>query len=704
MVVRTQEGLWRDTSAFRAAAIHFVKHGYYCDAPKGTLDYKEYWDEELRRTREGYEYGGVRITGYHYAYLNYTQIEQTVNVSGKETKQQKKERKAKKVKTFPQWWDGDYDFFWYKEIARNGITPEELDTLKLGIEIDRDSLDGGYHCMIGKRRRAGYSYKDAAIASNNYNTIPNSTTLIGAFEKKYLYPEGTATMVLNNLNFLNEHTAWKKARDVSNTYEARRASYMTNVNGVPIEKGYKSQILTTTFKDNPDAARGKDAYDVILEEVGAFNNLDEGFWATDATCRDGDYMTGQMTMYGTGGDMDAGSIPFSNMFYNPKEFNILPCRNIWDDDAEHTFCGFFHPVWKNLPGHIDEYGNSLKESAIASQKEKREKLLKNSRSLASYQRYVQEWPMCPAESFLSVSVNDLPVELMRRRLEKIKLNSIHNKMGTPVELIRENGVVKAIPDLTGTKLKPIWNYRNKDASELGTDGAVIIFESPHEDPEPGDYKLGYDPYQQDQSTGPSYAAIYVIKGNNRFSQTNGQIVAMYVGRPSTTDDVNEISLLLCEYYGSPIMHENMIKDVKTYYERKNKLKFLAAQPDRVIKSSVANSKVVRGYGCHMNEQLKDTGIKFIKRWLLREIVPQSFEFDKETGEEKPVEEGLIMIDTICDPGILEELIEYRPKRNFDRIMAFMMALFQEEEDSEIEKDGSENYEDLLMDLAKHMFN
>ena len=50
--------------------------------------------------------------------------------------------------------------------------------------------------------------------------------------------------------------------------------------------------------------------------------------------------------------------------------------------------------------------------------------------------------------------------------------------------------------------------------------------------------MGYDPYRQDQSSGVSLGAVYVYKGNHKFSYTRDTIVAFYVGRPNTTDDFN----------------------------------------------------------------------------------------------------------------------------------------------------------------------
>ena len=155
-------------------------------------------------------------------------------------------------------------------------------------------------------------------------------------------------MASDYLNFLNEHTAWAKSRDYVDKQEHKKASYMTYVNGRKVEAGYQSEIFALTFKDNPDAARGKDAVIVLLEEAGAFPNLLASYSAIYPALTSGAYITGQIIIFGTGGDMDSGTVDFAEMFYHPEAHGLMPFQNIWDDNASNTYCGFFHPVTLNL--------------------------------------------------------------------------------------------------------------------------------------------------------------------------------------------------------------------------------------------------------------------------------------------------------------------------------------------------------------------
>ena len=705
--VRNPDGHWINTQCFREEGLHFMKHGYYCPDPQGSPGWMDYWTEQRRRCIEGYSTGGVKITGHHYNYLNFSPMQKVEIIRGKV---------GRKISGFPDFWDGDYNYFWSLDIARYGILdlgltteaeneiiatlPSEekakelkrlLETLHLEVTIAPDFLTGGFHVIVGKARRKGYSYKNGAICANIYNTVPDSLTIIGAFEKKYLYPKGTMGMASSYLNFYNKHTGWRKSRDYVDRPEHRRASYKETVEGVVIESGYMSEIQAITFKDNPDAARGKDAAYVLLEEAGAFPNLTDSYLATAPGLSAGNFITGQIIIFGTGGDMESGTVDFANMFYHPQEFGLLPFQNVWDENSEETTCGFFHPMYWNREGFYDSQGNSDKQAAIQEELKERERILKSSGSgTSTLQKRVQEHPFSPSEAFLTVSTNDFPVVELRNRKNLITRENIHEIKGQPVFFEHSDGKLRARPYLSKKDHPPVlWDYKPKTADLRG---CPVIFEYPVENAPRGLYKIGFDPYRQEKGT--SLAAIYVYKTVHKYSSKRHQVVAQYVGRPGDPDDVNKIAENFAILYNTEIMHENEVTQVKTYFQRRKKLHLLAAQPDRVISKNIKDSKVARVYGCHMNDQLKGAGEKYLKSWLLTEV---------DTDENGNV---LTTIDHIDDPGLLDELILYNRKGNFDRVMAMMQVMFQvEEEDLEKEYDNSQSNTQVqdLLDFGQQLF-
>ena len=716
--IRNENGKWINSKIFREEALKFQKNKTYTAAPYGTPDWMEYWETQLDRCIKGYsvfEEDGTehKITGHHYFYLNFTQIQIVKFEDDDES------AAAEKISQNPDFWDGDYDYFWSLEIARYGLctknsqvpsTPEErkewnhlnkelkkikksnynykkdetykklkeqrdtisnniLNRLGLRVKPHLDYLDGGYHMIVGKSRRKGYSYKDGAICANVYNTVRKAQVIIGAFEKKFLYPKGTMGMASDYLNFLNEHTGWAKSRDYTDKVDHKKASYRENVNGTYIEKGYQSEIFALTFKDNPDAARGKDGKLFLLEEAGAFPNLKDSFNAIAPGLTAGAFITGQIIIFGTGGDMESGTVDYADMFYNPAAYRLLPFVNIWDENAENTTCGFFHPVTWNMEGFYDDQGNSDIEGATEFELERRRQKMEAASSSTIVEKHMQEYPFSPSEAFLTVSTNNFPVVELRNQLNRVKAENLHLSKGTPVYLTREEGKVIAKPDLEN-KLKPIYTYKVKQDD---ISGCPIIFEYPVPNPSKGLYKIGFDPYQQDEGT--SLAAIYVYKSIHSGTYSKNIIVAEYVGRPQEADDVSRIASMLADLYNAEIMHENEVSHVKNYFRRIKRLDQLALQPDTVISKNVKASKVSRVYGMHMNEQLKDAGEKYIKDWLL-----QVRDYD-ENGN------AILNLETIYSIGLLEELIQYNRKGNFDRVMAFMQVMFQCQED-ELGKDYS----------------
>ncbi len=729
-LIRDSTGKWLNSLVFCEEGKKFIKNGYYITDPKDSSVYNDYWDEQLDRCIHGYEVGGSKITGDHYKYLNFTTIVKLKKVN-------ENSRVGKKVVSVPDFWDGDYDYFWCLDIAKNGVlnddsqastklekeTAKHLDIesrkqmaikiverLKLRVKPHPDYLEGGNHMIVGKARRKGYSYKNASICTNIYNSVRNSLTVVGAFDKKYLYPTGTMGMASAQLSFLNEYTAWAKAREYVDKQEHKRASYEKTINGNPVESGYMSEIMAITFKDNPDAARGKDAMYVLFEEAGKFPNLKEAYNGTyPGLTAGGHIITGQILIFGTGGDMESGTVDFADMFYNPIQYGLMPFFNIWDENAENSVCGFFLPVYMNMEGFYDEQGNSDIAGAKAKELEERARIKKSATSSKVLQDRKQEFCMSPSEAFLTVSTNDFPTEELQEQLNRVRAHNLHLIKGKPVTLVPEiiegernqkvidpftNLPVEVAPrrrikvnlDLAG-KLEPLYTYRPKDKN---IDGAVVIYEMPEPNAPKGLYKTGHDPYRMAQSNEavPSIGVIYIYKTVMRGGTTKNIIVASFAGRPGDPDNVNRIAEMLCELYNCELMYENEVTHVSDWFKKRNKLHLLAAQPDAVISANINDSKVARVYGIHMTEKLKDAGEKYIKKWLLTE---------RDVDENGNV---LLNLHFIYDPALLEELILYNRKGNFDRVMALMILMFQlaeddEEQEHEAQGTTTTNEEDLL---------
>ena len=713
--IRNPDGIWINTETFRETGKHFEKYGYYTEAPELSPDWFDFWTQQREYCLHGYSSGGVRITGDHYNYLNFCPIQKVEDASSKT---------SKKIKGFPDFWDGDYNYFWVRELARKGIikglcleSEEEyilnlpdlqqaqelakyLESLHLEVKIvpyskTKDGkiishLLGGYDLIVGKARRKGYSYKNASIAANNFFHREDSYTMFMAYEKKYLYPTGIFSMTKNYIDFINENTAWSMPSDVINKQDHIRASYIEYKNGIKIEKGFKSEIQCFTFKDNPDAGRGKDCYDIIGEEVGAWGTpggLKATVSAMEPSVRAGNIKTGMMTLFGTSGDIEGGTADFASIHERPLAYGCLPFYDIWGKYKEKVE-GFMHPTQWNMEGHYDEQGNSDLESARQAELAHRQHLKDNGATSKKKKKRMQEHPLDSAEAFGLISINNFPIVELKAQLDKVKAHKLQLVKGTPVELYYKGKEVKSRLILDGS-IEPITTIKDLP---LDTRGCVMIYEQPIIDAPKGLYKIGYDPVRQDDGT--SLAGIIVYKGVHIGSHYHNIIVAEYIGRMKLPDDMDHVAEKLADFYNTTIMHENEVTGVKNYFRRIKRLGLLAVQPDNVISANIKSSKVARVYGCHMTEKLKDAGERYVKTWLLSIL-----DYDEDGN---PIR----VIDRIYSIRLLEELIAYHRKGNFDLVSALFMCMFQVQEEELGKKYEEKKQNDKakqLLAMKKKMF-
>jgi hypothetical protein len=646
--------IFSNTELFKIQALEFLKTGTYNTDPYGSPAWIEFWTKELEYCKNGYSVGDVKITGDHYFYLNYCQIKRTDDERVREKTNKSKKWADKGKPSFPDFWDGDYDYFWAKEIARKGISLEDYKKLGLSIKIKEEHLSGGKHLIVAKARRKGFSYKNAAIAVNNYNSNKTSLTVIGAYEKKFLYPKGTMSMASDYMDFLNEHTGWSKKRDFVNKTEHKKASYkFTDAQGNIIEKGYKSEIIAVTFMDNPDAARGKDSNLILMEEAGAFSNLKASFAAVDPLTKSGSLRTGQILVFGTGGDMEAGTLDFEDMFYDPDAYNMLAFENQWDDNFGKTFCGFYFPDKKNKDGFIDKNGNSDEAGAEAYEEIQRENLRRNAKDKKALDRYIVEYSNKPKETFLRIKGNIFPTIELQRVLGTLEAAKDENNYWIGDLLSDENGKIEWKPN---KNLRPILEFPIKDKT-ADTTGAVIIYEPPFEGAEGvpyGMYIASCDPYDHDKSQSGSLGSTLIY---NRLTK---RIVAEYTARPETSKEYYEVVRKLLIYYNAKCLYENEKKGIFDYFDYQNCTYLLADQPE-CIKDVIQKSTVQRGKGLHMNKELKDYGEGLIKTDLIEA-------YDERNPELKNMHK-------IRSQPLLKELIAYDGEINTDRVMAYMLLMY-----------------------------
>ena len=136
-----------NTKVFLEARINYELTGAYTNALIGTYQYNEFWKEETRKCMEGVTIGNLTIPGTYYFYLNYTRMDL------------KDEKTGRKTQGFPRFTDVDLEFFTLIEKAR---------AEKKGF-------------IMVKPRRTGFSYKNAALVTHEYNFYRDAKCIISAY-------------------------------------------------------------------------------------------------------------------------------------------------------------------------------------------------------------------------------------------------------------------------------------------------------------------------------------------------------------------------------------------------------------------------------------------------------------------------------------------------------------------------------------------
>lgn len=682
-----------NTSEFQPAANHYRKYGRYDDGDIGTYYNDEYWTEEERRCFEGYTSGGIWIPGDYYFYLNYCRIQLVEEKGGKNNtykqvhnnKPKKERRVGKRTDDFPAFWDVDYMYYMSVDIATNGISDEEYNKLPVNLNILEEWRGGGHHFIWLKPRGVGASWKGASKPLRNFSFIESSKSYMIANEKEFLTKDGIWSKFhdLNNwLMSVNSKTRQPNAIGIGKVSEYKashqemhfRASFKyKNERGIETEEGLMSEVFGVSLQNNWQKARGKRGQLVLWEELGKFPNADLAWEVARESVEEGDINFGTMIGFGTGGTEGSNFEAIKNMFYDPEKYNILCFENIYDEGLEGTYCGFFTPAYMKT-AFIDKNGNSLTDLGRTYYESEREKA-KKSKDPTLLPRKMAENPFCPKEAVLETGSNIFLSKTLLDHKNYVEKKNLHELLGTKGIFERVGSEVKFFPkpEAIAIHLYPhVGKY-------LDYTGVPIIYQQPYkvngEIPK-NLYKLCLDTYRNDDiGSSSSLGSFHIIEQANNFTPTRGDIVvATYTGRPESQDDFNKIVFLAAEFFNAEIAFEaDEPGDVVGYAKKNKKLHYLADEfelaYDETLKSSGATAK--RGFSMKMSSgkdnKRKKQGDLFIKSWLytVRRITPEGRE--------------ILNLHTINDLGFLEELCQYSLEKNCDRISAFRIGMYHQQE-------------------------
>ena len=629
----------KNSDKFREPILRFIENGRYSPYPDGTLADLNYWIEEQNRSIHGYTAAdGDWISGYNYFYLNYCQIERLVRREikyGKHAGEFTEERET----FFPDFYDYDYNYFLMCDEAEKS----------------------NKHMVVLKKRGSGYSFKGAAMLCRNYFCIEKSKSYAVASTTEFLLKDGILTKAWDIMDFIDTHTGFAKRRDKSNSKLERVASYIeTDEYGRKIEKGYKSAIIGISTGDSTGTVRGKRGKLYILEELGSFPEVTTVWNTIRPSVEDGGRTFGLICGQGTGGDKDSKFAGLKKMFYDPDSFNILPIENSWDEGLEGQKCCFFVPEYANLSTldkdgvrlFMDEDGNTIERPAIEFVLQKRAEI----KDQEMLDKYIAEHPLTPQESMLDYAGNIFPKKQLMAHLSSI----LSSKKLTHHKQVGELDYIGGVLQWNITKGGDVTEYPLREG--MDKNGSIVIWEHPDKEPPNGLYICGIDPYDFDTANySSSLGSMIVYKRFQDFESYYDLPVAEYTGRPTMANDFYENCRKLAMYYNARILYENEKKGLHTYFQHKHSDHLLVDQPD-ILSDIVKGSKVNRKKGIHMSTPIIDWSIGKLNEWLREEFSP-----------------GHMNLEKIFSVPLLQELIAYNPKGNFDRVRAFQCVMILKEQ-------------------------
>lgn len=665
-----------NTYLFTEMADFYRKYKKYTNYKEDSIPHRQFRKREEYRRLNGFTapcllrngvVQNVRITGHHYNFLNYTMMEQ---LDSSKTKAGNKASVGAKHYDFSKFIDAQFWTFHIIDFAKRN----------------------GFHLIIDKTRRGGFSYIMAAKSANTLNLQPRKVVIHVAADKKFLTATGGLTdFTINNLRFYETKTPFVKGI-LSTDKENFRLGFKLP-NGVVSPKAWQSALFSVSAMNNPDCAIGKDAIDVNVEELSTMENFDDFMAVTEPAMRTGSYITGNLTCWGTAtsGNMQV----FEQNFYSPKSFHFMPFENVWDKDSRNEICGYFKAYAWGLQGQLgdkfamDKDGNSDLETGLRIAHNERINKKQTAKTFADYINYLGQYALMPAESFSSATENIFSSEELLAWEERLRTDNSF-KFYVDGWLFENN---RKVEFKTNARIEAEGGIFNKDywdwiegVPRKGHEhphGCIRKWFNPMKVPyhdkqgqlitgtPPGMYSISYDPVGVNKenkliTNKHSHNSINVWMNPCQYNGFKTALVCAYYGRPEKLEEADKVCLLLAKYYnciGTTGVEINRGETVSNFTKWKA-LKYLMKDPVQIWDTTLKGA-TVGTYGVNMSDGAKKLeGLRLLKEMLYTVIGKDDLGND------------VYLFQTIYDYQTILELKKWNSLGNFDRVSQMIIRALQ----------------------------
>jgi hypothetical protein len=618
---------------FNEQSIKFKENNVYCTAPFKSKDFISYWDDQKHKCRKGVFYinNGKKwyLTRDYYMWLNFLPIFD----------------KEEQNFGFAKVRDAQYHMALYELLA----------------ELNYQ------HVAILKKRQIASSYFHISKLLNQLWFEAGVTLKMGASLKDYINEKGSWKFMSEYAAFLNEHTAWYRPMSPDKVLmwqqkiEVRKGDRKNEV-------GLKGTMQGMSFEKDPTNGVGGPVKYFFHEEAGIAPKMDQTYEYMRPAMRSGMITTGMFMAAGSVGDLSQCN-PLRDMILNPTSKDIYPVEtNLIDAKGTIGISGLFIPEQWSMPPHIDEYGNSLVENALQALDEQFAKW-KDELSPEDYQLRISQHPRNIEEAFAHRTVSVFPTHLLtaqQRRIEDKEYGYEFLDISTD-----ENGK----PTVKASNKQPIKEFPITKKTEDKT-GVLVVWERPVAEPSFGQYYASIDPVSEGKTTtSESLCSIYVMKAPVEVTKVTGtetetyiepdKIVAAWCGRYDDINKTHQKLELIIEWYNAWTVIENNISLFIQYMMSRKKQRYLVPKSQIMfLKDLGANANVFQEYGW------KNTGTLFKAHLLSYAIEYCKEELDVETKADGTIVRTKYGIERIPDMMLLQEMREYAPGVNVDRLVSF----------------------------------
>lgn len=481
---------------------------------------------------------------------------------------------------------------------------------------------------------------------------------------------------------------------VGNSKNPYRFEYEKKIGNSQVKEGTGSLLIHETYKDNKQAAVGGRYNVLVVEEVGLEDKILTVHGANESTQDMGAGKFGSSFYLGTGGDMEK-VIESEIIFRDPEAYDFLGFKDIYEGRGA---IGFFLPaIYTNL-AYKDENGNTDVDTALKYEMERREEK-KQANNTSAYDEYIMSRPIKPSEMFLSKTGNKFPIVMLREQQASNDRYQFKKHLRTLGHLVEDPDFITGVKFKPNFDLRPIDRFPHDSKSDLKS--AWEFYEHPPAGIIPPNlFRIVYDPIR-DEGGGTSLAAIYVYKSNNTLDNNGNEIVAWWVGRYDMPEEIHLNCVLAAKYFNAQVMFENNIIDFKNYCMRTGNYHILASTPKQIIEKAIKDPTLKYDVGIPMTTPLKQYALRLAQQWLLEEKKKYVEELEDGTKREIVVRN----LNTLKDDLLLEELIQFNDKGNFDRVSAFLLLMLWIEQDKEMVINESEEIvKKTSNDFYKELYN